>query len=263
MSSSSQEEIAVNLPMIRKMERICRFLSQIQKKLSQIQTFFCHRFKHFCQHRSNHALDFHFLLLSLYDWPNLANKKSGECGDFWPSRSFVVFCFLNEQWSENLEIICRSYLLPSDQFVSFHFHFLNRKMFMYLSKNVWSVLRLHFCLLLLWTKMIKKGSAVGRPLVWRPALLQIYIFHIYTRPKFTQFPDIHGTHIYTAQIYTNPFSHIDSKKPKFTQNPYLHNTTLHKTQIYRRLFLQILHQTISSEFHYQPWLVQKILKITI
>ena len=67
MSSSSQEEIAVNLPMIRKMERICRFLSQIQKKLSQIQTFFCHRFKHFFQHRSNHALDIHFLLLLLYD----------------------------------------------------------------------------------------------------------------------------------------------------------------------------------------------------
>ena len=201
MSSSSQEEIAVNLPMIRKMERICRFLSQIQKKLSQIQTFFCHRFKHFCQHRSNHALDFHFLLLSLYGWPNLANKKSGECGDFWPSRSFLVFCFLNEQWTEKLEIICRSYLLPSDQFVSFHFHFLNRKMFMYLSKNVWSVLRLHFCLLLLWTKMIKKGSAVGRPLVWRPALPQIYIFHIYTRPKFTQIPDLHRTQIYTKNKF--------------------------------------------------------------
>ena len=99
------------------------------------------------------------------------------------------------------------------------------------------------------------SNTQGTPL--HLALPQIYIFHIYTGPKFTQIPDLHGTHIYTAQIYTNPFSHIDSKKPKFTQNPYLHNTTLHKTQIYRRLFLQILHQTISSEFHYQPWLVQK------
>ena len=75
---------------------------------------------------------------------------------------------------------------------------------------------------------------------------QIYIFHIYTWPKFTQIPnlhgtqiytnpDLHGTHIYTAQIYTNPFPHIDSKKPKFTQpkftqNPNLHNPTLHITQ---------------------------------
>ena len=85
---------------------------------------------------------------------------------------------------------------------------------------------------------------------------QIYIFHIYTRPKFTQIPnlhrtqiytnpDLHGTHIYTAQIYTNPFPYIDSKKPKFTQpkftqNPNLHNPTLHITQIYTKLFLQIL-----------------------
>ena len=65
------------------------------------------------------------------------------------------------------------------------------------------------------------------------------IFHIYTGPKLTQIPDLHGTQIYTnldlhgthistnldlhgphistAQVYTNPFSHIDSKKPKFTQ----------------------------------------------
>ena len=41
------------------------------------------------------------------------------------------------------------------------------------------------------------------------ALPQIYIFHIYTGPKFTQIPDLHGT-----QIYTNPNLH----KPKFTQN---------------------------------------------
>ena len=83
------------------------------------------------------------------------------------------------------------------------------------------------------------------------ALPQIYIFHIYTGPKFKQIldlhgtqiytnPDVHGTHIYTAQIYTNPFPHIDSNKPKFTQNPNLHNATLHKTQIYIKLFLQIL-----------------------
>ena len=77
------------------------------------------------------------------------------------------------------------------------------------------------------------------------ALPQIYIFHIYTGTKFTQIPDLLGTHIYTAQIYTNPFPHIDSKKPKFTQpkftqNPNLHNPTLHITQIYTKLFLQIL-----------------------
>ena len=80
---------------------------------------------------------------------------------------------------------------------------------------------------------------------------QIYIFHIYTGPKFTQISnlngtqiytnaDLHRTHIYTAQIYTNPFPHIDSKEPKFTQNLNLHNPTLHKTQIYTKLFLQIL-----------------------
>ena len=48
---------------------------------------------------------------------------------------------------------------------------------------------------------------------------QIYIFHIYAWPKFTQTPhlhqtkiytnpDLHQTHIYTAQIYTNPCPHI-------------------------------------------------------
>ena len=74
------------------------------------------------------------------------------------------------------------------------------------------------------------------------ALPQIYIFHIYTGPKFKQIldlhgtqiytnPDVHGTHIYTAQIYINSFSHIDSKK---------WNPNLHKTQIYTKLFLQIL-----------------------
>ena len=102
---------------------------------------------------------------------------------------------------------------------------------------------------------------------------QIYIFHIYTGPKFTQNPDLHGTqiytnpdlhrtHIYTAQIYTNPFSHIDSKKPKFTQPKiytkpkftqpnFTQNPNLHKT------FSSNFAQTTSSEFHYQPWLVQK------
>ena len=67
---------------------------------------------------------------------------------------------------------------------------------------------------------------------WK-ALPQIYIFHIYTGPKFTQIPDIHGTHIYTAQIDTNPFPHLDFKKK-------LHNPALHKTQIYTKLVLQIL-----------------------
>ena len=89
---------------------------------------------------------------------------------------------------------------------------------------------------------------------------QIYIFHIYTRPKFTQIPnlhrtqiytnpDLHGTHIYTAQIYTNPFPYIDSKKPKFTQpkftqNPNLHNPTLHITQIYTKKISSNFAQTI-------------------
>ena len=77
------------------------------------------------------------------------------------------------------------------------------------------------------------------------ALPQIYIFHIYTGPKFKQIldlhgtqiytnPDVHGTHIYTAQIYTNRFPHLDSKKPKFTQPNFAQNPNLHKT------FLQIL-----------------------
>ena len=97
---------------------------------------------------------------------------------------------------------------------------------------------------------------------------QIYIFHINTRPKFTdptftQNPDLHKpkftqlrftqnqiytalhwhTQIYTTQIYTklNPNLH----RPKFTQaqiyihifgqissNPNSHDPNLHKTQIY-------------------------------
>ena len=97
---------------------------------------------------------------------------------------------------------------------------------------------------------------------------QIYIFHIYTRlkftdPTFTQNPDLHKpkftqlrftqnqiytalhwhTQIYTTQIYTklNPNLH----RPKFTQaqiyihifgqissNPNSHDPNLHKTQIY-------------------------------
>ena len=74
-------------------------------------------------------------------------------------------------------------------------------------------------------------------MVGSPALPQIYIFHIYTRPKFTQIPDLHGTqiytnpdlhgtHIYTAQIYTNPFSHIDSKKTKFAQPKFTQKSIL-------------------------------------
>ena len=65
------------------------------------------------------------------------------------------------------------------------------------------------------------SNTQGTPL--HLALPQIYIFHIYTGPKFTQIPDLHGTHIYTGL-----FSHIDPKKqiytnqlytkPKFTQN---------------------------------------------
>ena len=199
------------------------------KKLSQIQTFFCHRFKHFFQHRSNHALDIHFLLLLLYDWPNIANKKSGECGDFWPSRSFLVFCFLNEQWSEKLEIICRLYFLPSDQFVSFHFHFLNRKVFHvlvkeYLVSSQASLLpfatlnqndKKRFCSRK--TSCMKAGVA---PNLHFPHLHQT---QIYTIPRYTWDPYLHSTdlhksifwhrsqetQIYTTQIYT---------KPKFTQN---------------------------------------------
>ena len=44
-----------------------------------------------------------------------------------------------------------------------------------------------------------------------PVAPQIYIFHIYTGPKFKQIPDLVGTQIYTAKIYTNPFSHIDDQ----------------------------------------------------
>ena len=36
---------------------------------------------------------------------------------------------------------------------------------------------------------------------------------IYTKPTFTQDPDLHGTHIYTAQIYTNPSLHKISRNP--------------------------------------------------
>ena len=42
---------------------------------------------------------------------------------------------------------------------------------------------------------------------------QIYIFHIYTWPKFTQIPNLHGT-----QIYTNPYFHnLKFTQPDFTQ----------------------------------------------
>ena len=89
-------------------------------------------------------------------------------------------------------------------------------------------------------------------------LPQIYIFHIYTGPKFTQIPDLlriqiytnpdlHGTHIYTAQIYTNPFPcihvYIDSKKTQiyttqiYTKPEFTH-PTLHITQIYTNVFFK-------------------------
>ena len=205
MSSSSQEEIAVNLPMIRKMERICRFLSQIQKKLSQIQTFFCHRFKHFFQHRSNHALDIHFLLLLLYDWPNLANKKSGECRDFWPSRSFEVFCFLNKQWSEKLEIICRLYFLPSDQFVSFHFHFLNRKVFHVLVKEYLVSSQASLLPLATLNQNDQKKVLQSEDLLFEGRRCPKFTFSTYTPD-----PNLHKSQIYTGpkftqtQIYTGP-----------------------------------------------------------
>ena len=82
------------------------------------------------------------------------------------------------------------------------------------------------------------------------ALPQIYIFHIYTRPKFTkptftQNPDLHKlkftqlrfthTQIYTAQywhtqIYT---TQIYTKLNPNLHNPNLQNPNLHKTRIYR------------------------------
>ena len=87
-------------------------------------------------------------------------------------------------------------------------------------------------------------------LSFQPALPQIYIFHIYTGPKFTkptftQNPDLHKlkftqlrfthTQIYTAQywhtqIYT---TQIYTKLNPNLHNPNLQNPNLHKTQIYR------------------------------
>ena len=115
---------------------------------------------------------------------------------------------------------------------------------------------------------------------------QIYIFHIYTRPKFTdptftQNPDLHKpkftqlrftqnqiytalhwhTHIYTTQIYTklNPNLH----RPKFTQaqiyihifgqissNPNSHNPNLHKTQIYTaQIYATQIYGSLKSLHH--------------
>ena len=54
--------------------------------------------------------------------------------------------------------------------------------------------------------------------LFRKVVPQIYIFQIYTGPKFTQIPDLHGT-----QIYTNP--------------------DLHGTHIYTAWFTQIHFRT--------------------
>ena len=85
---------------------------------------------------------------------------------------------------------------------------------------------------------------------------QIYIFHIYTGPKFTkprfsQNPDLHQlkftqlrfTH---TQIYTAPYWHTQIYTTQiYTKlNPNLHNPNLHKTRIYKFI---------------NPWLVQKRL----
>ena len=52
-----------------------------------------------------------------------------------------------------------------------------------------------------------------------------FTFSTFTpNPNLHKIPDLHGT-----QIYTNPFSHIDSKKPKFTQPNFTQNPNLHKT----------------------------------
>ena len=109
---------------------------------------------------------------------------------------------------------------------------------------------------------------------------QIYISHIYTRPKFTfptftQNPDLHKpkftqTQIYTrpkftqTQIYTNPFLDIYFNKPKFTQpkftqnpnlhNPNLRNPNLHKTQIYTtQIYTKIKKNTILLSKFTQNW----------
>ena len=85
---------------------------------------------------------------------------------------------------------------------------------------------------------------------------QIYIFHIYTGPKFTkptftQNPDLHKlkftqlrfthTQIYTAQYW---HTQIYTTQIYTKLNPNLHNPNLHKTRIYRFI---------------NPWLVQKRL----
>ena len=51
------------------------------------------------------------------------------------------------------------------------------------------------------------------------ASAQIYIFHIYTRPKFTQ------TQIYTRPIFT---------QPRFTQTHIFRETQIYTTQIYTK-----------------------------
>ena len=130
---------------------------------------------------------------------------------------------------------------------------------MFLSKNIWSVLRLHFCLLLLWTKMIKKRFCSRKTSCLKAGVA----------------PNLHFPHIHQTQIYTNPRFTWDPNlhKPGFTRNPYLHSTDLHKsifahrfqeTQIYTKSkftqhnFTQNpnLQKTVSSNFasNYIKWI---------
>ena len=105
-------------------------------------------------------------------------------------------------------------------------------------------------------RLAKTASATqpGKPSL--SALPQIYIFHIYTRPKFTKptftqnpylhklkFTQLRFTHI---QIYTAPYWHTQIYTTQiYTKlNPNLHNPNLHKTRIHRFI---------------NPWLVQKRL----
>ena len=70
--------------------------------------------------------------------------------------------------------------------------------------------------------MLLKNVYVG------PASPRIYIFHIYTRPKFTQTPHLHQT-----QIYRNPDLHR-CKYGSGAPDPYLHSPDLHKPIFARR-----------------------------
>ena len=88
-------------------------------------------------------------------------------------------------------------------------------------------------------------------------LPQIYISHIYTRPKFTfptftQNPDLHKPKFTQTQIYTRPkFTQPSIGIPKFTQlkftqnwtqiytDPNLHRPKFTQAQIYIHIFGQI------------------------